>query len=496
MNRLDEGLMLATQPRENRNYDLAQHYLAVLRSIAVAYRRGHDNFDYALTLFDQEWLQIKHQWAWTVTHMGDDDEIVRLCQKFSMVGAEVLMVRLPPGECEELFEAGLVAARLLHHPQGEMIHLYLLARTKSRSGSRDRAMLYAQQALALAEQVNDRLYVGKILYIIGTLFYHQDEYEQAQRMYKRAFAISQKLNETIDMGFALTGLGHVAHSQGDFASSRKFDEQYLQIAETNGQPYDICMALRNLSTTTLHMGDVQAATRYAERCVALSEAIQYKSCLMGALIILGDLTATHGNLLQSWEYYQRGLAISHEVSHFENEALALCQLGRLSRLLGDMPASFEYLQAAFDLAERVGDRWYCTSALLEMASTFRVAHDLPQAHTRLVQGLEIAYAIQNPIILAIYLLEAAWLWYEQGHMTQAAYWLGFLESNFSLLTPEAHAEYHELYQNLAIELGPTSFTRALEQGRALDLESIVQGLWHELGGTSNLSTTTSVLVPE
>lgn len=470
--------MLATQPLENVHYRMSQHYLSKLRAAEAAYQRGHENWEHALAIFDHEWLQIKHWWHWAAAQVeaGTGQQIANLCKEFSLAGGELLAVRLYPLERLQLMEAGLAAARLLHDQRAEMVHLYYLARTYTRIGQRDTAMNLAQQVLALAERLNNRLYKAKAYNVMGMVFYHTDNYEQAQRMYGQALAISSALGEKSEMGLAVNGLGHIAHVQGDFENARRYDEEYLAIAEATGQPYDVCMALRNLSGTALHMGDEPAAVAYAERCVTLCEAIGYKICLVGILVILGDLISGRGDLVQAREYYQRSLALSREVNHPANEALALCQLGRLSRQLGDMPTSLDYLKAALDVAERIGDGWYSASALLEMASTLRVANHIPEALIKWATGLEMAAALQSPVIQGIYLLEAAWLWYEQGYMEEAALWLGFLKANWSLLVPEAHADYGDLFSKLEARLGQTSFVDLLESGKALNLEYIMKAL--------------------
>lgn len=459
---------------ETHHYRLARHYLNKLRAAENAFRRGHENAEYAQEMFDQEWLQIRQWWAWTAAQ--DDDTSAQLCSAFSLVGAELLSVRLHPHERLQLWEAGLAAAQRLGDAPAEMVHLFLLARTQTRVGLRDVALNATHQALAIAERLNDRLYIGRLSTLLGNILYRQDEYEQALPLFEKALAFATELDEKIDMGLAVNGLGHISHIQGDYENSIRYDSEYLRIAEVTGQPYDVCMALRNLSGTAMQMGDEAAAIEYAERCVTLCEAIGYQTCLVGVLVILGDLVAARGDLVASRGYYLRSLAISREIDHPTNEALTLCQLGRLSRLLGDIPASLEYHEAALVLSEAIGERWYSASALLEMASTFRTIHDIRQACLKLWEGLEIASTFQSAIMQVIYLLEAALLWNAQGDLPQAAQWLGVLEANFSILPTESYADYQLLQEKLAhVELAT-----AVEQGKSLNLDNVMAELLQQL----------------
>lgn len=472
--------MLATQRLEKVKYQMAQLYLSKLRAAEAVYRRGHENCDHALAMFDHEWLQIKHWWDWSTLHVQEGEEIATLCQAFSLAGGELLVVRLPARERLELLEAGLAAARLLHDEQAEMVHLYLIARTQRRIGPYEKALDTARQALDIAQRRHDRLYIGKIYNVLGGIFFLQSQYEPAQQNYEQALAISQALGEKHEMGLAVGGLGNIAHGQGDFERARRYDEQYLAISEANGQPYNVCMALRNMSMGAGHMGDDEAAVQYAERCVALCEAIGFYHCLAGVLIILGDHAYSRKDFAEAERNYLRGLEISRQINHRMNEAFALVQLGRLYRRLGDMSASREHLESAFTLSEAIGDSWYSANALLDMTTLLRITGDTPQAFAKFGDGLEIMATIESSPMQGLYLLEAAWLWHEQGQTEQAAQWIGSLEENFSVLPSDIHAEYYELYWSLESELGQTAFAAALEAGKVLDLGRTMQTLREEV----------------
>ncbi|MBI5931577.1 MAG: tetratricopeptide repeat protein [Chloroflexi bacterium] len=477
--------MIADQPLEKRRYRLAQHYLSKLRAAETTYHYGHENCEDALALFDQEWPQIKQWHDWSVAHADEDDEMAALCKEFSQVGAELLVVRLHPEERLQWLEAGLAAARSLRDQPAEMVHLYLLARTLRRTGPFDKALDAAQQALVMARQLKNRLYIAKLLNVLGGIFYFQNAYELAQQNYEQALALSKELQEKHEIGLSVNGLGTIAQMQGDFAHAYSFVSEYLEISEANGQPYNICMALRNLSMITMYMGHAQAATQYAERCVGLCEVIGFHVCLVGVLVILGDLASAQGNFTEARDYYLRSLEISRQINHPTNEAFVLCQLGRLFRQFGDIPTSLEHLEPALYLSNRLQERWYTATALVEMVATFRVGGDIPQARLKLLEGLEIACEIDSSAIHLIYLLEAALVWPAQGQTVEASVWMGALKENFRFLAAESHLDYDNLYHKLETELGPTQFAAAIERGKSLDVGSLLQEIWQELKSSPN-----------
>lgn len=468
--------MIATQSREKLSYTMAHLYLNKLRAAEAAYRRGHENCDYGLAMFDQEWLQIKQWQNWAAAHAKEDAEIARLCKDFFRDGAELLTVRLHPLERLEWIVAGLEAARQLGDKQAEMVHLYLMGRTQRRLGLFELAMESSKQALSLAKKLRNRLYISKISNVIGAVLYFQNEYEQAQVAYTQALEISKEIGERHETGLAVNGLGTICQMKGDYAASRDYTLEYLAISEANGQPYNVCMALRNLSMINLYLGDEDAAIRYAEQCIPVCEAIGFQTGLIGVLIVLGDLAAAQCRFIQSNDYYQRGLEIARQISHPTNEAFVLCQLGRLYRLMGDFTGSLSYLDEALALSHKIGERWYSANALIEMAAGFRVMGDTRQAGEKLHAGLEIALTIQSSALHTIYLLEGTLLGYAQGEVEQATLRLGLLVENFKLLPAESYPDYHQLSEQLELALGRVEFEAAIEHGKTLDFDTTVREL--------------------
>jgi tetratricopeptide (TPR) repeat protein len=468
--------MKETQKLENLHYRMAQYYLNKLHAIASTYERGHHHSTGAVAKFDQEWSQIQQLQDWSAAHSSDDNEIAQLCLEYPLAGAELLRLRQHPEERLEWLEVGLASARRLDHSRAEMMLVFQLGRTHSRLGSNTDAQAFAEQAIALARQLEELLYVCKSLNLLGNIFYGQDEYERSRTAKESALALSEELNEKREMGSALNGLGNVALSQNDYKRAQKYFSRYLEISEAHGEPMDICIALHNLSLATEEMGDHQAATSYAERCIAFCRAIGYQLGLANGLELLGGLAAAQGNLAEARDYIQQSLEISRVIGNRSNEAFALYQLGGLHFQLGDIPASLDCLEAALDLAKQLGERWYSALALRLIAEVLRSVGDTQGACQKLHEGMEIVSSFQSSAIRVKYLLEAALLWRDQGYVDQAALWIGLVGQHVSKLTPEERNLYDHLRQNLKAELGETQFTIALDQGKILNLDSVMQEL--------------------
>ena len=79
-----------TASLQTTRYRLARHYLNKLREADAAFRRGQVNISYGLTLFDQEWEQIRYWQTWAANQNANDRSRNQLCKDFPLAGLEVL----------------------------------------------------------------------------------------------------------------------------------------------------------------------------------------------------------------------------------------------------------------------------------------------------------------------------------------------------------------------------------------------------------------------
>jgi hypothetical protein len=148
--------------------------------------------------------------------------------------------------------------------------------------------------------------------------------------------------------------------------------------------------------------------------------------------------------------------------------------------LGEVSDSLEYLEDALSLSRKIGERWFSAIALMYMTDVFRLIGDVQQARLKLREGLEIACALQTSSMRAKYLLEAALLWCDQGHVEQSAIWVGLLVQYDNSLNVDQRRRYDQLRGKLEVKLGKEQFIAAIERGKALNLDNVVQGILKEL----------------
>jgi broad specificity phosphatase PhoE len=78
------------------------------------------------------------------------------------------------------------------------------------------------------------------------------------------------------------------------------------------------------------------------------------------------------------------------------------------------------------------------------------------------------------------LLQAALLWRDQRQGEQAAYWLGYVQAHVALLTAEQRRQAERLAHELENELDNDVLSRALENGKLLNLDEEIDAIYAAL----------------
>jgi tetratricopeptide (TPR) repeat protein len=472
--------MINTTQFKNVHSRMARYYLQKLQSAETLYQYGHEYSDEALSLFDQDWQHIKLWRDWSAAHTSTSDEFAQLCKEFSQVSVDLLILRQHPEQRLEWLCDGLSAARQIGDEYSEMIHQSLLGRAYNSLGLLADAQYYAEQALKLADQRDDRFNMSRILITLGNTFSKKDDYEAARRANELALALSRELDAKPLIGSALNGLGAVAYDQGNFEFARECYNQFLEIVTQLGRPHDICLALYNLAILANAQGQIDQAIEYAQQGHELCRAIKDQRQLASILGLLGDLATSQRKLSEARRHYEESLEIARQINRLSDEISAWGRLGSLNLELGDFSKALQCYASVVTLSEKSGFRWYHMMALMSMAQVFRMMGDLESAHRKLYQGLEIALTVESQRIHLYHLLEAALLWHDRGQLEQAAEWVGILQVNIKELDIDQKAVCDDLRGKLQTTLGQRCFDEAFKRGQLLELKQVMEDILAEL----------------
>jgi tetratricopeptide (TPR) repeat protein len=452
-----------------REYRLAGHYLNKLRTVNEAMQRGQSTVSYGLTVFDQEWEQIRHWQAWTVQRAPEDELRARLCIEFPLTGLEVLANRNNAEVQIKWLRAGVEAARQLQDKEAERSLGYELMMVYYRLGSLEEGRDIACQLLDLGEAANDLLCIERAYFGLAVYSEERGEYSDAEQSYQQALRLSRKLGVITEIGRALNALGGIAQYVGEFEKSYQYVSQYLDLMELHGKQNRVCHALISLGESLISLKAYTEAEQSLQRAIRMCRSLGFQRLLGVGLLTLSALALAEDKLDMAQTYVNEGLQAVRAVGVQRQIISGLTKLGYIDLRHEDFAAAFAHLHEGLEMARDVGNPRYICEVELALAHAFIAVSDYDSARDVLRESLTIVQNIESRS-QKIRILSGVVAYFQSlGDYKQAAIVAGAIKDELLVDAPF----FGGVRVQLETTLGPADYHEALADGARRSLDETI-----------------------
>lgn len=223
-------------------------------------------------------------------------------------------------------------------------------------------------ALTIREKLADDDGIARSNYILGSIFFYQENFEQALTQYQKSYKYYINTNEKRQIYSCLAAIGSAHFMLGDFEESKSYSEEALALAQSMKYKTGVAYALGNLASVYLENIDYPAAERM------LMEAIRLKKEVGDTWGVVGS-NITLGHLYNDWKKPRKAIKVL-------NESL------EVSRGLKTKPRILECYMKLNDAYELIGDtklaHYYLKSfvALQDSVLSEKTLEEMGQAKSR------------------------------------------------------------------------------------------------------------------
>lgn len=267
----------------------------------------------------------------------------------------------------------------------------------------------------------------------------QGKYKEAKNSALQAEQSAKSLNDKIELAISLINQGHVAlNHQGEFERAEEFYRQALiEYQEINHQK-GIGIALGSIGLAIWDQNNSQAE-QYLLESLEISQEIGYEWGVAVILNNLGDLATDQGRYAQAQKYFQQGLETFRGISS---------EIGII--------------------------------AVLKDLCFLQVKMEDEKAEKTLIDVLLRSSTIRNMLFLLESLIAWAQLFSQRGDNIRSAELISLVDSHpaFDVFTQR---RIDHLMPMLEEELEAAALQSALERGKSLDLDTVVQEILDEFG---------------
>jgi len=161
-----------------------------------------------------------------------------------------------------------------------------------------------EEALEIARELGDDLWIARLLSDLGTAAAAREEWEPATVLLEESADLFRELDVPPRLATVLGNLGHIAGQQGDYARAIEVTEEALAL-ESRHKP-NAAISTYNLGSHNLRAGNLEQAREWLERAVAITRELGFKEVMAYALAAFVRLCLLEGDAARA--AYLAGIA--------------------------------------------------------------------------------------------------------------------------------------------------------------------------------------------
>jgi len=362
------------------------------------------------------------------------------------------------------------------------LSVYTIGRVAGVRGDYATAAELFQQSLSIQQKLGDQLGIANSLDYLGLVAFYQGHYALAHTLYQRSLSIRQELDNQYGVSRSIMHMGNLAYVQGDYVRAHTLHQQSLAIQQHMGDQSGIAQSLSNLGNVARSQGDFAHASELYQESLSIQKQLGNHRSIGQILNNLGIVECNRGNYSLANELYQQNLAIQQELGNRVSIGIVLHNLGNVARSQGDYARASELYQESLSIQRQLGDQRGIAYNLNNIGIVAAIQGDYAHASELFQQSFGIHQELGDQFGIAESLCEMGWLALQQGHEQESvSHFVNSLKIALEASLPTVTLHINRLMPHIEAALHPDDLQTALERGKSLDLDTVVQELLAEFG---------------
>jgi tetratricopeptide (TPR) repeat protein len=265
-----------------------------------------------------------------------------------------------------------LSALLNNHPQEDTVRLYLLNEITYAyySVDPDKGLKIADNAIALAKNLNDKIKLAKAYTYKGMNYWAKSEQTKALEMYNIAINIFNQLNYKKGIATVSNAIGNVYLNMSDNPKAIEYYFKALNVYEELEDKAGIATEFSNIGIVHEHLGNYSSSLEYHKKAISIYGQMENKKGLVNAF---SNIANTYSDLDSSGlalEYYQKALNLSTKIGSNFGIASCISNIGALYDKQSDLSNALKYYKRGVDLFTQLQDEYNASFMLCNVGSIY------------------------------------------------------------------------------------------------------------------------------
>lgn len=256
----------------------------------------------------------------------------------------------------------------------------------------DTAIIFAQQAIELAQTINYPKGYGYALKNIGLAYYIKSDFPEVLNYWQQSLDVFKSIGDQLGISNLNNNIGAVHFNYGDDPKALEYYLESLKAAEKLGSKIRIGTASLNIGTVYYNKPVTHdKALTYYLRAVSIFEEEDDLNAIGTAAVNLGEIYSSRKEYNLALTNFEKALSALEKAEG--NISYVLTNLGKTQRLLGNYNQSIAFHEAAVNDAIQKNDKRTLTQALIGQADTYFYTKNYSSGLEKYLQAEKIANEI-------------------------------------------------------------------------------------------------------
>jgi class 3 adenylate cyclase len=254
----------------------------------------------------------------------------------------------------------------------------------------DGAIKYADEALAISQQINFRKGAADSYYLIGNIHIYQSNYPEALKNHFASLKIREEIGNKNDIAFSFNSIGYSYFEQGNYPEALKNHFASLKLREEIGDRKGIAMSYINIGNIYDAQENYPEALKNYFASLKIKEEIGDKNGIAICYNNIGHTYTSQGNYPEALKNHLASLKIKEETGNKKGIAMSYYNIGFIYMAQGNYPEALKYHLASLKIMEETGNKIGIAGSCIRIGSIKVKMQNALEGKEWLAKGLSLS----------------------------------------------------------------------------------------------------------
>ena len=259
----------------------------------------------------------------------------------------------------------------------------------------DKALIYFNKALDVAEKSSERMKVAHVYHQIGSMYQRKGEFPTALINLNNALEIHEYLNNKTGVGQLLNDIGLIYRTWGKYDKALENYFRALKLFDEIGDEVNGAMASNSIGQIYYYRSEYEKAIEYFKKYLDVNQRIKKPRAIAGAANNIASAFMELNKLDDALIYYVRAMRIYDSLNIKIGVAVIKDNIGSLFIKKKQYNDALLYNTAALRIFEEIGSKPRMCASLQSVGLAYSRLNQTDLAIKNLNRSLDIALSIKQ-----------------------------------------------------------------------------------------------------